>query len=149
FVDAAGKEVQPGEPIALWHPVDRSAAERDAWSVCGLDTPFKQVDRETYTLPEGELTTAQFAGRRVPQHQFHALCRERGWGFRLQGEFDSINDAVLMLPKWGLTAQLEVAPSPASGASGMGIYLEVETGALTFTTPGPVPERVFSEVIQN
>jgi hypothetical protein len=156
LVHASGREVKPRseDVVALWHPVEASEVEREAWTQwleqSGVEQPFEQVARQTFALPGPELHTNRFAGRRLTQHAFHAQCRERGWRYRLQGEFDSINDAVLTLPSWGLTAQLEVAPPPTTGTSGAGIYLEIETGGLIFTAHGePPPLRVLSEVMHD
>ncbi|MBL8953203.1 MAG: DUF4132 domain-containing protein [Myxococcaceae bacterium] len=134
-----------GGEVTLWHPLDGAPL---GFTV-PEHAPFKQVDRETFTMPEGADRTQQFAGRRIKQHQFAALCRERGWQFRLQGEFDSMNNAVLVLPQWGLTAELEVAPPHATGTSSMGIYLEVETGDVVLQRDREVPARVVSEVLRD
>ncbi len=144
FIGADAAALAPAGEVTLWHPIDGAP-----WSAAPQAAPFKQVDRETFTLPEGEERTSQFTGRRVKQHQFAALCRDRGWQYRLQGEFDSINNAVLALPRWGLRVELEVAPPHATGTSGMGIYLEVETGDVVFERAGPVPARVISEVLRD
>ena len=155
FVDATGAEVVPkaGDEVTLWHPIDRADSERAAWtrwlSEHGVETPFKQVDRETFELPAGETRTGRFAGRRIAQHRFHALCRERGWQYRLQGGFDGHNNAQLTLRSWRLAAELEVAPPHATGTSDMGIYLQVETGDVVFTFETPAPPRVVSEVLRD
>lgn len=147
FIDAGGAAFEPSGELTLWHPVD---GRQEAWSKRGLTTPFKQIDRETFSL-DGARETNRFAGRRVSQHRFHALCRERGWHYRLQGEFDSQNDAVLELPKWGLRATLEVAPPHATGVTPAGIYQQVETGnvQLQYGESEDVPARVISEVLRD
>ncbi|MBK7858933.1 MAG: DUF4132 domain-containing protein [Archangiaceae bacterium] len=144
FVDAAGAPVEPASEVKLWHPIDGAP-----WPLQRPDAPFKQVGRETFTLPVGARRTAQFSGRRVAQHRFNALARERGWVYRLQGGFDSQNDAVLTLPKWGLRAQLEVLPAPGTSLSDMGIYLYVETGEVVFELQREPPPRVLSEVLRD
>jgi hypothetical protein len=144
LVNARGEPVQPapGDVVTLWHPLD---VPDDGWKLASQ--PFKQIGRETFEVTER--VTMRFSGRQVPQHRFAALCRERGWTYRLQGEFDSMNDATFTLPRWGLTAQLGVAPGPA-GSSRAGIFLEVEIGELTFDFTGArPPRRVISEVMRD
>ena len=54
---------------------------------------FKQAHREVYLLTDAERLTDtysnRFAAHIVRQHQFSALCRERGWQFNLMGNWDS------------------------------------------------------------
>jgi hypothetical protein len=92
----------------------------------------------------------------IRQHQFAALCRERGWRFRLQGGFDSHNTPTLALPRWGLNAEFWVDGVPdETQMSEAGIYLHLATDQVRFsdaTGPRPlaeVPALLFSEVMRD
>ena len=63
------------------------------------------------------------------QHQFHELCRQRGWTYKLQGRFDSHNTPLLELGDPDYRAELWVEPiEDVEGAqSGEAIYLYVAT----------------------
>ena len=75
----------------------------------GIRQPFKQAHREVYLLTDAERQTDtysnRFASHIVRQHQFAALCRERGWQFNLMGEWDSHNTPYLDLPQYNLRAE--------------------------------------------
>jgi hypothetical protein len=152
LVNAKHQPLQPksSDLIRLWHPLD---AADEGWGHREDVQPFKQWGRETFELNEHELTggfTTRFAGRRIQQNRFGAMCRERGWQYRMQGEFDSANDAVLLMPKWELTVELEIAPPRTTGTSYMGLYLEVESGDVRFLTPSAQPPaRILSEVMRD
>jgi hypothetical protein len=135
----------------------------------GVTQPFKQAHREIYLLTDAERATAtysnRFAAHILRQHQFQALCQQRGWFYRLQGAWDSHNTPTLELPRWDLSAEIDVEPSAADEAalSGHAIYLTVTTGQLRFTRPAragryaarpavplsEVPPHVFSEVLRD
>src|SRR5262249_34052880 len=121
--------------------------------------PFKQTHREVYLLTPAELQTEtysnRFAAHIIRQHQFLALCQERGWRYQLQGAWDSVNTPVLELPNWDLCAEFWVNGVEA-GDAGTG-FTYLATDQLRFrqmgeTEPLPldqVPPLVFSEVMRD
>jgi hypothetical protein len=147
FAGGDAVEARPDDVVTLWHPLDGPT------KVELEQQPFRQLGRETFRLSDSELAdglTDRFAGRRIQQRRLAAICRERGWQYHLQGAFDGLGDAVLVLPKWGLTATLGVAPGQFTGTTGMGIYSEVETDGLALDFErGPPPARVLSEVMRD
>jgi hypothetical protein len=125
--------------------------------------PFKQAHREVYILTDAELRTGaysnRFASHILRQHQFRALCRERGWSYRLQEGFDGDSVPTLVLPHWGLAAELWVEPvfGGEDSMSDAGICLYVTTDRVRFArldSGGPLtlidaPALVFSEVMRD
>ncbi len=104
--------------ISIWHPMHCAAEEVLQWRRW-LDShrvtqPFKQAHREVYILTDAERATVdhsnRFASHIIRQHQFAALCRERGWRFDLQGDWDSWNAPYLDLPQHGLQIAFYVDP---------------------------------------
>ena len=97
---------------------------------------------------------ARFAGKIVRQHQVAALCRERGWTYRLQGTFDSANTPTKALPAYGLQVELEAEPAGGEVA-GSGIFVSLRTGNVRFSRngktvkPADVPARCFSEAMRD
>jgi hypothetical protein len=91
--DGAPVPVRDETIVRLWHPLGSSADAVLAWRRFLEDReivqPFKQAHREIYVLTDAELQTAtysnRFAGHVLRQHQFAALCRQRGWRYTLQG----------------------------------------------------------------
>jgi hypothetical protein len=91
--DIAGEAVAP-EPscrVALWHPSDATAAEREAWrdrlQALAIKQPFKQAFREHYAAPadeQADATTAMFAGHVVMVIPFLGVARQERWevGYR-------------------------------------------------------------------
>lgn len=168
LVDASGAEVPaPGAQaqVALWHPLGATAEAVRAWrawlSTHEVTQPFKQAHREIYVLTDAELRTGtysnRFAAHVLRQHQFAALCRERGWRYRLQGAFDSHNTPSLPLPRWELEAEYWVdAIHGTSEVGASGIYLQITTDQVRFVSPArqavrleDVPALVFSEVMRD
>jgi hypothetical protein len=150
--------------VTLWHP---SAVGRDdvlAWrnwlEAHEVRQPFKQAHREIYLVTDAERETAiysnRFAAHILRQHQFAALCQERGWRYRLQGNFDSANTPALELPRWDLRVEFWVEAVDTQ-TSAMMIYLYLATDAVRFFRSGsfePVlvaelPPLVFSEVMRD
>ena len=94
--------------VRLWHPLGAAPEVVSAWRRSlqdhGIQQPFKQAHREIYLLTDAERETAtdsnRFAGHVLRQHQFAALCRERGWRYQVQGDWDSHNVPTLPLPAW-------------------------------------------------
>jgi hypothetical protein len=153
--------------VRLWHPIGcepeavlgwRRWLERHA-----VTQPFKQAHREIYVLTDAELATEtysnRFAAHLLRQHQFQALCRQRGWTYRLQGAFDSHNTPTLERPRWGLRAEfwVEGLVDGDDLLSDAGICLYVSTDHVRFTglegggalPLAEVPAPVFSEVMRD
>jgi len=150
--------------VAVWHPVFSSAARVQAWRQW-LEThqvrqPFKQAHRELYILTDAERRTDtysnRFAAHVLRQHQFAALCQQRGWRYSLQGEWDSHNTPFVELPRWELRAEFWVEAAAVDNVPA-GVYTYVTTDQVRFTRgagAGPlrladVPPLVFSEVMRD
>ncbi|MBZ5618693.1 MAG: DUF4132 domain-containing protein [Acidobacteriia bacterium] len=148
----------------LWHPVLSDAQTILHWR-CWLEDhdvrqPFKQAHREVYLITDAERQTGthsnRFAAHILRQHQFAALSEQRGWTFRLMGQWDSHNNPTLELPQFGLRVQYEVTfPENENEVSGHRVYLLIRTGALRFLNENlesqpleSVPPIVFSEVMR-
>jgi hypothetical protein len=154
--------------VALWHPIESEAATVDAWQRWlerhEVTQPFKQAHREVYVLTEAELQTRtysnRFAAHILRQHQFHALCGQRGWSFRLLGWWDDWNEPTLALPRWNLSVSFRVdrvgldddAERTAAFAC-----LRIATDQVRFDRPDgqrgipltEVPPLLFSEVMRD
>jgi uncharacterized protein DUF4132 len=155
-------ELEDDAVLSLWHPLGRPEAEVAEWRALlanlGIAQPFKQIDRELYTVGDAERTTistSRFAGHAVRQHQLAALCRERGWSYHLQGQFDGANAPVKQLPAFDLAVELDLDVPGDSPVADSGIYLQVVTGRVRFLRDGrpvalaDVPARCFSEVMRD
>ncbi len=177
LVDWAGRAVTPNAAalVRLWHPIRSSVQEILSWRAWledrGVRQPFKQAHREVYILTDAERETGaysnRFAGHIVRQHQLAALCRERGWQFRLMGDWDSHNNPQLEIPRYALRAALDVEFDEDGELSGHMIYLAILTGQVRFYSVeharnpselrlrgrvlplSDVPPVVFSEVMRD
>ena len=179
--DRSLDRLQDQTTVRLWHPLGQNLDAITAWRNWlerhEVRQPFKQAHRELYLLTDAEIDTGaysnRFASHLIKQHQFNALCRERGWRYSLQGCWDGGDPvASLELPGAGIRAEFWVEPVgeyPAD-ATEMGVLLYVTTDQVRFhaidsndpaaTTnaarsagePLPlldVPARVFSEVMRD
>ena len=141
LVTVAGRKLAAGKNsvVSLWHPTQSKSDEVPAWrqrlEQLEVTQPFKQAHREIYVLTDAERRTRfysnRFAAHILRQHQFAVLCQQRGWDYRLQGQFDSYNTPTFALPAHGLKAEFWVEavqgePSPAS------IFLYVATDQVRF-----------------
>jgi hypothetical protein len=173
FLDWAGHplEVPPDAMVRLWHPIRSDVQTVLSWRCWledqGVRQPFKQAHREVYLLTAAERETGtysnRFAAHIIRQHQFSALCRERGWQFTLMGQWDSHNTPYLELPQYDLRVEFDVdfpdgAMQEGSAAvSDHAVYLTIKTGCVRFArfeggTPVPlaeIPPVVFSEVMRD
>ena len=156
--------VSPSSTVRLWHPLgdptELILAWRNSLSRNAVVQPFKQAHREIYILTEAERITGvysnRFAAHVLRQHQFAALCRERGWQYRLQGDWDSANTPVRRLPRWGLEIQFWVeAPADRSGLANSGVFQFICTDQVRFVRDGApvqledVPALAFSEAMRD
>lgn len=161
--------------VRLWHPIRSQVQEILSWRAWledhGVRQPFKQAHREVYLLTDAERETGtysnRFAGHIVRQHQLAALCRERGWQFRLMGDWDSHNNPQLEIPRYGLRAEWDVEFHEDAEVSGHMIYLAIATDQVRFYPIGAkrkrfeirpprralslaeIPPLVFSEVMRD
>ena len=161
--------------VRLWHPINADGETVRAWrhwlEAHAVTQPFKQAHREVYVLTDAERATRtysnRFAAHILNQHQLNALCRARGWGYRLQGNFDSCNSPTLYLPRWRLHVVFDVEapfdaehPAEADLITDMGIFRYVSTDQVRFRAVGEgrgyeplpleeVPPLVFSEVMRD
>ena len=151
LVDWVGNqvEVEPGSSVRLWHPIRAQVQEVLSWRCWledrGIRQPFKQAHREVYLLTDAERQTETFSNRFaahiVRQHQFSALCRERGWQFNLMGEWDSHNTPYLELPQYTLRAEFDVDFSEHGETSGHMVYQTISTDRVQFFPIEPKPRR--------
>jgi hypothetical protein len=103
--------------VSLWHPITAALETIVAWRNWLLDhevrQPFKQAHREIYLLTAAEERTRtysnRFAAHILKQHQFNALCGQRGWKNQLRLMVDDIcPPTTLQLPHWHLRAEFWV-----------------------------------------
>jgi hypothetical protein len=174
LVDELGRPLEGlGEEtrVRLWHPLDSRVEQVQAWRARLEDhevrQPFKQAYREVYLLTDAERQTGiysnRFAAHILKQHAFAALCRERGWRYALQGDWDSANTPTRNLPGGDLRAEFWVqairtdAPlEERAELSAHGVSLYLSTDQVRFLTAGglprplaEVPSRAFSEVMRD
>jgi len=173
IVDAEGRPIdwledrERSVTVRIWHPIESPAEEALRWRVrienTGVVQPFKQAHREIYLLTPAECDTAtysnRFAEHVVKQHQFRALCAERGWQYSLRGAFDSLVEpvATVRLPEWSLKAEFWVdEPHDGGDTTELGIFLYVATDQVRFYGQGSdplplteIPPLVFSEVMRD
>ena len=152
--------------VRLWHPLASPANEVFAWREWlerhEITQPFKQAHREIYILTDAERETAtysnRFAAHILRQHQFSALCQQRGWTYRLQGAWDGFNVPSLELPAAGLRAEYWIEGiEHGDELSHAGIYLYAATDQVRFVDSvsgesvrlDDIPRRVFSEVMRD
>jgi hypothetical protein len=145
LVDWAGQRVQPSPQarVRMWHPIRSDVQTILSWR-CWLEDhevrqPFKQAHREVYLLTEAERATEtysnRFAAHIIRQHQFAALCKERGWKFKVMGDWDSHNTPSLDLTQYNLQAKFGVESPEADddeSTTAHGIYLAISTGRVEF-----------------
>jgi hypothetical protein len=166
-VDDAEREIDLSaqKTARLWHPVSSDVNTIFHWRCWiedrGLRQPFKQAHREVYLITAAERETGsysnRFAAHIVRQHQFAALCAQRGWDFRLMGQWDSHNTPTLAVPHAGLRVEYDVDfPRNENEVSGHMIYLLIRTGAIRFRDSQgaalpleSIAPVVFSEVMRD
>jgi hypothetical protein len=145
--------------VRLWHPILTPADTVLAWRRWlerhAVTQPFKQAHREIYILTDAERETGdhsnRFAQHILRQHQFRALCLERGWQYGLQGSFDSADTATptLSLPRWKLTVQFDVEPIEDDELmTPNGIFRYVTTDAVRFTRATPDSARTVQQAMR-
>ena len=157
--------------ISLWHPSTDTPTSVSAWRQFlqrhEITQPFKQAHREVYLLTDAERRTDtysnRFAAHIIRQHQFSALCLQRGWTYRLQGNWDSANTPTLAIPI-GYKAEFWVEQIEAADARDNQDFVATSGVAVNLTTdqvriyrtdslnPLPlcqVPPQIFSEIMRD
>ena len=152
--------------VRLWHPLDSPADDVLAWREWlarhEITQPFKQAHREIYILTEAERETEtysnRFAAHILRQHQFSALCRQRGWEYQLQGAWDGFNVPSREIPDANLRAEYWIEGAEHGfEISQAGIFLYAATDQVRFVDSASgapvrldeVPRRVFSEIMRD
>ena len=166
-VEGAALELSDDTPVVLWHPIDSPVETVGAWRTWlhenGVTQPFKQAHREIYLVTDAERETGtysnRFAAHILKQHQFAALCQDRGWRYSLMGAWDCHNTPTRDLPEHDLRIEywVEMIETDHEGTSDHGIYLYVSTDQVRFYRmhqDGPmrvedVPPRLFSELMRD
>jgi hypothetical protein len=150
--------------VRLWHPLgclpELVLAWRRRLGRHAVVQPFKQAHREIYILTGAERATGvysnRFAAHILRQHQFAALCRERGWHYALQGDWDSANTPGRRLPRWNVEIQFLVdVPADRTGLGQSGVFQYICTDQVRFCRDGApirieeVPALAFSEAMRD
>ncbi|MBE9067425.1 DUF4132 domain-containing protein [Leptolyngbya cf. ectocarpi LEGE 11479] len=130
--------------VSLWHPITASTETIQAWRqwlvTHQIQQPFKQAHREIYLLTAAEENTRiysnRFAAHIIKQHQFNALCGQRGWKNQLRLMVDdSYEPARLLLPKWDFRAEFwieGVGDDYGTDTTEAGSYLYLATDQVRF-----------------
>jgi hypothetical protein len=152
--DVAGAVVEAPSAgrVMLWHPVDATAAERDAWrervTALRIKQPFKQVFREHYALSAEDAVqtaTAIFAGHVVAVMPFLGLARRERWELDYQS-------LTRVFGPW--TAEFDLADRIYPGRGGnttTGKLRLRASGGSRMATPvrlGDVPAATLSEILR-
>jgi hypothetical protein len=156
--------VGPNTEVRLWHPIGAAATQVLTWrnrlEANGITQPFKQAHREIYLLTDAELTTRnysnRFAAHILRQHQFKALCDQRGWRYEFLGSWDQPNTvATHDLADWDLRAEFWIEGAGTEYAPS-GVALHVATDQVRFVRPDQsvcdltdVSALVFTEVMRD
>ncbi len=137
--------------VSLWHPITASATTIQAWRNWLIEhqvqQPFKQAHREIYLLTAAEENTRVYSNRYaahvIKQHQFNALCGQRGWKNQLRLMVDDdYNPATLWLPQWGLRAEFwieGIGEHYGIDTNETGTYLYLSTDQVRFYAINAVP----------
>lgn len=156
--------LSPKTEVRLWHPLGVETTNVQAWrrwlEEHQVTQPFKQAHREIYVLTDAERNTQtysnRFAGHILRQHQFKALCDQRGWKYEFLGSWDKPESvATRDLPGWDLRAEYWIEHAGSEYAPS-GVALHVATDQVRFRTPDEqvvelveIPALVFSEVMRD
>ncbi len=150
--------------VEIWHPALSTVNEVQEWRHWLMEheikQPFKQAHREVYIVTDAENQTNtysnRFAAHILRQHVFNALCKERGWIYNLQGQWDSHNIPVLNIPSWNYKIEFWVDTEGVHEfANDIGILNYVQTDQVRFydnngqLEMAEVPPLVFSEVMRD
>lgn len=160
--DGAISESFENAKVELWHPVNASVKEVQSWrkwlETNEVKQSFKQAHREVYIVTDAEKNTNsysnRFAAHILRQHIFIALCRERGWAYTLQGQWDSHNTPTLKIPAWKYRIEFW-ADGVEGSANESAIFNYLQTDQVRFydeesqVDMASVPAIVFSEAMRD
>jgi hypothetical protein len=157
FVDSSDKplKVDPAATkVTLWHPSTASTGEVLAWrrwlEKHQITQPFKQAHREIYLLTDAERNTGNYSNRFaqhiIRQHQFQAICQQRGWKYQLMGGFDFHNYPSIEIPAWDTKVEFWIEAAAETGVSASGIAMHMSTDQLRFLNPKTGEPRALEEV---
>jgi hypothetical protein len=164
--DGSMVEAGAGARVRLWHPIDATEAEVDAWRVAILERrirqPFKQAFREVYRLTPADVasgtTSDRFAAHILLYSQARALMLARRWGTNFLGSFDGGETGLAKheFPSHGLRAEFRHDAIWPLGP-GMSDVTHCTTGHVGFVQVAddePVPLRdvppiVFAEAMRD
>lgn len=130
--------------VQLWHPISATPETILAWRnwliTHKIQQPYKQAHREVYLLTPAEENTHnysnRFAAHILKQHQFNALCGQRGWKNQLRLMVDSgYSPPTRSLPNWGLRAEFWVegiGDTYGTDTNETGTYLYLATDQVRF-----------------
>ncbi|GAA3561470.1 DUF4132 domain-containing protein [Snuella lapsa] len=150
--------------VELWHPVKVTIGEVQQWREWLIENqvkqPFKQAHREVYIVTDAERATNsysnRFAAHIIRQHIFNALCRERGWRYQLQGQWDSFNTPTLTIPAWKYKVEFWTETDGVHDlANEIGVLNYLQTDQVRFydefnqVNMVDVPAIVFSEAMRD
>jgi hypothetical protein len=163
-IDGRPVTLAPDAVVTLWHPLMTDAAAVLAWrqrlASAGAVQPFKQAHREIYLLTDAERRTEiysnRFAAHLLRQHQFKALCDQRGWRYHLMGAWDSHNIPTRVLPRRGISAEYWVNGTNNDETTHAGVYTLIATDQVRFTGAdgepialAGIPALLFSELMRD
>ena len=167
FVESNNRAIDwlsPKSEVRLWHPLGMEPAQVLSWREWleehSVTQPFKQAHREIYIITDAELATRtysnRFAAHILRQHQFKALCDQRGWRYEFLGSWDQPESvATRDLPGWELRAEFWIEHAGTEYAPS-GVALHAATDQVRFCGPDrqtvaltDVPALVFSEVMRD
>jgi hypothetical protein len=166
FEDVEGQPVTPDADVSvtLWHPLLADADHVLAWrrrlAALGITQPFKQAHREIYLLTDAERATDtysnRFAAHIIRQHQFKALCDQRGWTYHLMGAWDSHNTPTRSLPERNLFVEFWVNGIENTETTASAVYTVIATDQVRFVAAdgevmplATVPSLLFSELMRD
>jgi hypothetical protein len=130
--------------VELWHPLYESTEQTLAWrewlNQHEVRQPFKQAHREIYVLTEAERNTGvysnRFAAHIIKQHQFNALCANRGWKNKLRLMVDDVYPpAQRHMAVWNLRAEFWIeglGDNYGTDTTEAGSYLYLTTDQVRF-----------------
>jgi hypothetical protein len=164
--DVTGRPIEhsPGLAVTLWHPLHAPASHVLDWrrrlAALGLSQPFKQAHREVYVVTDAECQTDsysnRFAAHVLRQHQFKALCDQRGWRYHLMGAWDSHNTPTRTLLGQRLSVEYWVDMITDAETTASGVYALISTDQVRFVSPerepiavADVPPLLFSELMRD
>ncbi|MEM7019582.1 MAG: DUF4132 domain-containing protein, partial [Pseudomonadota bacterium] len=124
--------------VKLWHPLNATESEREAWRnyiwTHALEQPFRQAYREYYDGAESQRLATLLSGLYIRQHQFAALLRSKDWRYGLRGSFERDSHPYKALTEeYACEIQID---GESQSTSVHGICLAVGLGTLSFYKNG-------------